>query len=771
MAVDDLPHSLDDKTKALPQERFANAGEVRDFANLHIRADEPRGRQRQTVQGMVDGNRPVPQGVMNAQQQGWRGNVNYREGEGQVSSQRTPYYDLATENDPCLEIELDYGRGQQRTEWERTIAKHLHWMIHEWEEFDWHLQLQQSEMVVHGWGSHLFLSAVDWRPSTWPMRHVLFPDRTRSCLGDGLEAFVVREPLKAHQLYRTIRNEKSASSIGWKVSNVKEAIVQSRRDGNLRNRNAEDFQSLMKNNDLGFSHNASKEVWLNHVFVREFEGGRKDCGGLSHYIIEEGKTEYLFKRRNRFDGPGNVVKLFPYDIGSDGTIHSVRGLGVRIYPFIELSNRLKNHMVDSVLIGSGVLLTSKGTVDLTKLSLTSVGPMKLLPPGVEPANYKVMALEQGPLALSRELQQTSDENNKVYRQSISNGASQARTATEINQDASDTNQLQKSAHNMYYRGLDSLYTEMSRRACNPNYTTMMAGGDRAVEFQRRCLRDGVPKAALAKIVTVKAVRALGAGSAMQRIIVARELMQNIYPGADEVSRHNIKRDYVAALTNSRAADRYVPPQDEAMAPDNDDSIAVLENDALMSGGEALVNTKQNHFKHAMRHLQKAAELLQQLQQGADPAAVLRAWEALGPHIASHLAYLQQDPTRKMQFAALEQQFTQLSKFADKLNQHLQEKAAADAETQAAQTAGAPPPVGPYGIPELDIEWQKMKGTLEIKYQKMQGDLALKAAKQRGDAALKDAETAGSIRRDTATAGAGIAMDAASSAAQQSSSIP
>lgn len=757
--LNELPRSLDPETKALPDERFKDAAETRDFASMLIRADDPRARDRAKTQGLIDGNRPVPQGLLNAQQQGWRANVNYREGEGQVSAQRTPYYDLAMENDPCLEVEIDYGRDQQQAEWERIVARHAHSLIHESDDYDsgWHLQLQQSEMVVHGWGSHLFLSKVDWRPATWTMRHVLFPDRTTSCLDDALEVFVVREPLKAHQANRHIRNEKAAREIGWNPAAVKQSIVDARTTAPLR-KTAEDYQSMLKNNDLGFGFNRSRDIWWDHVFVREFEGGRKDRGGISHYIIEENGDgeEYIFSKRNRFDEWQNLITVFPYDIGTDGTIHSIRGLGVRIFPFIELSNRLKNHMVDSVLVGSGVLLTSKGAVDLTKLALTSIGPMKLLPSGVEPANYKAMDLSQGPIALSQELKATSDENNKVYRQS---GAQRnyAQTAREVDQTASEASRMQKSAHDMYYKRMDRLYREQVRRACNPNYTTDMPGGESAVAFQRRCLRDGVPKEALAKIVSVKAVRALGAGSAMQRILVARELMTTLLPGADEVSRFNLKRDYVSALANSRAADRYVPSINEAMAPDNDDSVAVLENDALIQGGEALVNTRQNHFKHAMRHAQKADQLLAALAKGADPQQVMNAWDALGPHIAAHLAYLGQDPTRKTQFVPLEQHFNRLSKLADKLAQHLQEQAQAAQEQAANQPQQ--PPVGPYGIPELDLEWAKMKGQLDIKAQKAQADIALKAQKQQGEAALKDASIAADIRRKARSNGNGVALPA------------
>lgn len=750
----DAPHSVDDKTLAFPSSRFANAGEVREVCDALIKADKPRGDERARVQGLIDGNRPHRPSLLVNKGEGWRANVNYREAEGIIQAVRTPYYDLATEVDPCVEITLDYGRGQMKAEWERVLAEEAHKTIFGWDAFDWHLQLRHSEMLTFGWGTHLWLDRYDWRCRTKTMRHVLFPDETTTNLED-LEYFVVRDSQLAHQLHKYIRNEKAAAAVGWKPQAVKQAIAKAHasKQGN-RNLSAEDVQASLKRGDIGFGNTKAQKIWLNHLFVIEFEGGKNDAGGITHYIIEEGGDEYLFERRCRFDGWDQILSFFPYDIGSDGTVHSVRGLGVRVFPFCELANRLKNHMVDSVLVGSGILLTQSGAgVDNQRLQLAKIGMLRVLPAGLQPAKFQGMDLGQGPLALSRELQGTMMENTKTYRQTVSDGSSRERTATEVAVTQADQARLEKSAHNLEYRGLSKWYREMVRRLCNLNITTTHPGGTEAVLFQQRCMARGVPRAAFSHIAAVDAKRSMGAGSASNRILVAQQLMQFVYPAAGPVEKNNIMRDFVAAVAGQKAVNRYVPQVSSASVPSNDDSIATLENDAMERGGEATVSPYQDHARHAARHLGRCAQLLQALQAGqADPQAVLAAWNAMGPHIALHIGMLEQDPSRKADYDSLRGQFEQLSRFSDKLAQHLEEQAQSAANAEAlAPSDPAEQQQSLEADPEFRLKLQTMQAEYALKQAKLAGELALKKKKLEHQMGLADQKQAANIARQNADA--------------------
>lgn len=749
-----LPASLDPTTKRPPAERFADAQEVRELCDTMRHADNKRGENRAKIQGLIDGNRPYSQADLRAQSQGWRANVNYREAEGIIQAQRTPYYDLVTEVNPCIQVVIDYGPPNKRQEWQDIIEQEFHRTLFGWDSLDWHIQLRQSEELVHGWGAHLTLDKYDWRPETKVMRDVLFPDGTRSKL-DDLEFFCVRDTVKAHELYGAIRDKEIARKVGWNVSAVEDAIIEAAttkmgHDG--RQITAETVQQRLKNGDMGFGYNGATALTLDHMFVREY-GTSKRPGGITHYIVNEttgAVTEYLYKKRNRFNEFNEILHFFPFDIGSDGTLHSIRGLGARIFPFCELYNRLKNHMVDNVLINSGILLTQTGTgVDMQRLMLTVLGPLKILPAGLTPAQWQPMQLNQGPIPLTRELQQTMQENTKTYRQTMAD-TQQERTATEVAINNADTAKLAKSAHNMEYRSLGKMYREQLRRLSNPNVTTAHRGGKEAVAFQERCYRRGVPKAAFAHVVEVVATRSIGAGSATQRIQVAQALLQLIYPMTGPQEQNNILRDYVAALAGQNAPDRYVPRIDSNSIPTDDDSVAVLENDVLVRGGDALVAANQNHVRHGARHLAKDMELIQGLMQGqGDAEMVLGAIDRIGPHTAQHLAYLAKDPTQKTEFEALRGKLTEVSKIADKLRQNIEAQAEKQATEEALMLAegGGAQPNGNGLDPAMELEGARVMGELQLKAKDqeenrrlkagaLQHKQALAASKQAAELALK-----------------------------------
>lgn len=605
-------------------------------------------------------------------------------------------------------------------------------MLFNWDSWDYHIMLRHSEELVHGWGCHLTMDAWDWRPSTKVMRDVLFPDGTTSDLED-LEFFCVRDTVKAHKLYDAIRNPTAASLMGWKVDEVQAAILEAATTkaghGN-RQTTSEEVQQRLKNGDMGFGYNGATSITLNHFFVREY-GTRRAPGGITHYIIVEDSQHamgFLYHRKNRFKDFAEILHFFPFDIGSDGTVHSIRGLGARIFPFCELFNRLKNHMVDNVLINSGILLTQQGTgVDMQRLQLTRIGAMNILPAGLTPAQWRPMDLAQGPLPLARELQGTMNENTKTYRQQMADADVQ-RTATEVAINNADQAKLAKSAHNMEYRSLGKMYREQVRRACNPNITTAHRGGKEAVKFQEACFRRGVPKAALAHIVEVVATRSLGAGSASNRIQVTQALLNMVYPMVGPQEQNNILSDFVSALAGQNAAARYVPKIDSNSIPTDDDSMATLENESLMRGGEATVAPNQNHVRHASRHLQRAFSLVEAAQQGMPPEQVLQAWENIGPHVSMHAAYIAKDVTQKKEFEAIKQKLTELSSMTDKLRQNLQEQQEAQEAEAAMQEATGELEGGPAGgapDPMIELQGQKMNGELQLKAQKQAEDGALK----------------------------------------------
>ena len=333
----DIPHGIEpDSVGApkLPNARFKDSGEVREYCNAMIMSDR-RGRLplRNAVDGLWSGNPTYSLAKLKSKGQGWRARVNYREMEGLIQAQQTPFYDLVTAVDQCIEVDVDFGNGQERDQIQNSIARNYTWlMMNRWRKgFNFHIPFQQLQMLKHGLGAHLWPTN-SWIPRTPRAGHILFPEGTPANFDEDGKAFMVRDFVPGEDVYGYIKNEKAATAMGWDVKATWKALMDTRKKNDSRNLDA--YQRDMRSGDLGTSASTQSGLWLNWLYIKEY------TGKISLYVTAEGvEGDYLFKKRNKHEvWP---LTLFPYDIG-DGDLHSIRGLGARTKDFFELSNRLKN---------------------------------------------------------------------------------------------------------------------------------------------------------------------------------------------------------------------------------------------------------------------------------------------------------------------------------------------------------------------------------------------------------------------------------------------
>jgi hypothetical protein len=690
MAQGEIPRDFEDQEGGgviVSPERFKNAGEIADCCNEMVDADRQRAPWRASIDGLIDGNATFKLSTLKAKGQAWRARCNYRGAEGALQSVQTPFYDLVTEVDPCVEVMLDFGKGVDQADWANAIASDFHWMLmKKWREsFNFHIQLQQLEMLKHGLGCHIWPGKKScWCPDTPATGMVLFPDGVTINLKEKLDYFMLRDFLPGFALYKHIRNEEAATKLGWNVDTVWQALAQSsknqyRTTGGTGRYTAEQAQREYKAGDIGTSNSHQSGIWLNHLFVKEIETGM-----ISQYTVAEGivvngptggKTDdpwasCLFRKRNKFDEWPLVI--FPYGIGNAGLIHTIRGLGARTKDFFELMNRLTNAEVDQVLVGSLMTVKQTGAQDPDKLRLTRIGMMNIIPQGLEIVpGVQFPPLDKGPIALIQQLERGYQTNNQSYLQGTPEPVDRE-TATSFSSRTQNSGQVSKGIHSLYAGNWQQALERMLVTAASPQ----AAVGDSydaelARAFQERCIRHGVPKEALVHIEEVNEVLSTGAGSPAARIDALSTIFERIYPTTTEPRKINIERDLVATLVSSSKVDRYARSHDDNNLPDEDSSLAVVENNGLASGGDALVSPQQNHVEHLTEHGKKAQEIVQAVMAGQmDPEQALAIIQKFGAHMADHLKALSGNPMRKAEFEQLRKEWVALSVIADKLQQQI-----------------------------------------------------------------------------------------------------
>lgn len=712
----------------LPPERFADAGEVSTYCRAMIFADGPRSKWRAKIDGIVNGNQPINPNDLRAKQMAWYPNVNYREMEGILNAQQTPFYDLVTEANPCIELDIDWGKGQDPVNWANIIADEFTWLLMKrWRKsMNFHIPMQQLQMLKHGIGTHVWPQANvnNWIPRTSRAGMILFPENTGVDFENDGEAFLLRDFVPLHALYNFIRNEKAATDLGWIPKNLWKAMALTGKMSQTPYRgfgaDLEQFQSRMKRGDLGASNtNTSSQsgMWVDWLFVREL-----DTGKISLYAVPESLTtnEYIFKKRNRFDSW--PLSIFNYDVG-DGFLHTIRGLGSRTANFFELSNRVKNAMAAQVILGTTVQVQQTGNVDPDKLKLMKLGIMSLLPQGVTlQQGFKFQDLGQGPLALLQDLKGTLRENNESYMSGTPEPKDRE-TAQSFTMRSQDAAQVSKGTHGLYGSNLCDYYTRTlkmvigaSKMSGNQPYVVM------AKEFRDRCRKQDVPDECFDHVEEVREVTSTGAGSAAARIQALMTIMQYIYPVTSEDRKINIERDLTGTLVSGTKVDRYARSQNDNQLPDSDDSMIAVENNGLTQGGSAVVSPTQNHVQHSQGHLAKAMEIVQALQQGQiDPQQALASIQAIGQHVSQHLQQIQGNPGRKQEFEQLSQELNSLSAIADQLQNNLDEQANSQQPNPEEQISD-----------NLKIGLAKVQSGHQIKSAALQSNIQLKRVKTAAD---------------------------------------
>ena len=655
--------TLDPETGERPSSRLGHAGNARQLVQRLKDEDQTRMWRYTRIQGLMDGNPPWSHQKLVDIGQGHRANFNLRESEGIVEAAKTPYYDLVFEvpQFAAIMFGLEGVEPHVMKEWSDVLTEEYSETLYGWDGFDTEIQLHQWQMIVNGVGPLFWPHYIGWHSEATKARKVLVPQETKANTGQ-LELAVVLHSYRADELESFIvkggTNEPDGE--GWNIPLCRKAIIDSatremRQEWGMENYDL--FQRAIRTGDIFYGIHRSDRIYVASLFVKEF-GGK-----VSHYMITdqtlgieqspqenlEQETGYLFKRRNKFNDFSEVVCPFFFDSGPDGTWHSVKGLGPKIYDFCDISNRTFCQMLDGSVIGSGLTLEAQDANALPETQISLVGGATVVSPGYKVAQTRIAEALQGAMSMRRELQSVLEHNTGSYRQP----AEEKPQPTYGQEQLAYQQQalLTKGATNRYYNNLDKWHRETLRRLMDPMQRPTVPGGEEAIAFKARCILRGVPEEVF-KFQFIKSVvstRSLGYGSPQIRDMATKELVGMI-PYMNEIGRNHALRSRAASLPGigMRGVDAYFPPIEKTGVPDAHAALAVLENNALRQpGGKALVEPQQNHSIHFDTHMKDSMEHAQQ--PGQNPVQVLQHLENSGPHMSQpqceHIVHLAGAPLR------------------------------------------------------------------------------------------------------------------------------
>ena len=422
--------------------------------------------------------------------------------------------------------------------------------------------------------------------------------------------------------------------------------------------------------------------------------------------------------------------MFTYGVGSNGTYHSVRGLGHRIFNHIQTSNRLRCQQIDGAMLASAVMIQPESQRALDELGFTYYGAYAVLSPNVNIIEKAIPNLGTAVQPALQDITQQLALNTDTVSTYGPDQSSPYRNQMQVVADMDVSTRLSGASLNLFYSSWNRLMREVVRRI-----TTSKKNDPSLKEFRERCAMRGVPESFIKTldVARTRAVRSIGSGSYANRLVALREL-QGISGSFDEVGRRNLTRDIVSTRVGHDLADRYAPQQEEAR-PTVDNKIAFFENQELSAGTPVPVVANELHSTHLEAHIPALQQLIEQLNAGAaDPLQALPALQAFYQHIGETVQLLAADPASQ----AIVGNANQILQFAEEMINNTS-KQVQRMQREAAQQAPAEGEGQPQGDPMIESKMQEHQLKMQMAQQKAELEMSLKQAKFEQEQAMRDAE--------------------------------
>lgn len=749
LPIDDLMLETAPKKGKPPATRLKDANSAHELYRKLVEADDSSSANRAAFQAMFDGEPPYDDEELEAAAQGYRTNLNFGEAETLLEQAQAAYVDILHSVENLVSVKVTEGEGAKRVEWEDIISDEVTRAIRAWPAFNYNYLANCRNFIADGVSISFFENELDWRWRVASLSDFRIPRQTPASESE-IEVAACTRSFQAHQLYQFVKDPKVAQEAGWNVAEVRRAISEARSSPQATYDEWEKTQRELKNNDIYFGATAS-EIKVVHLWVQEFDGS------VSHFIIREdgGSEDFLYKKLSRFPSMDRALVFFTYGIGTNGTYHSIRGLGYKIYPHVQVSNRLRCQLVDAALLASTVLTQAESEEAAEQMGLIYGGSISMLSPGTKAIDRNLPNLGTAVMPAISDMSAQLQARAGGYTSNALNDTRE-RTKFEVATQLEQLSRLSVTSLNLFYEPWQRLLREATRRLLRRGYTRNEPGGRAARDVRLRCMQRGVPPQVIDSVDFDRtvAVRAVGAGSQAARQLIYSEL-DAARGDMDVQGRIQFARDRAASRIGWDNVDKYIPQVPDAR-PTTDERFAEIENNTLEFGGEVTARPNDLHSVHIQVHLarlQKRAEGVDAGQEELKAAAI--PMQRIHQHAVQHLEMLVADAAGGQEVNLFRQQLQQIGEYIFNGIKQLQAEQAQAARQQAQQ----PAPGG--AAPDQDAALKQMAHVAEIqremekhrvRLRSLEDEHNLRMALKEREAALKqaldDADAAAKILRNT-----------------------
>lgn len=660
---------------------YTDASKAMEVIQHMLDADDLRRQNRSLVTEIFDGEPPYSDEEV--EENNIETNVNFLEGAMIMHDARNQYRNAFMKPGNFCTVAIDgFSEHQERMKAGKIITKEMNKIMKASREYGFSLKSQFANVALHGYGPAVWPNIDSWKPVPYGVNDILIPDKTYLDLSN-LGYFAVYREYTPHEFWRITR-----SGDGWNmkmVNKILSTLMASVASGDTRDREENYYQNpeLMteeiKENSGYWESDAIPVIRTWTLYTRDLESEDK-CHWLRlmvpDYNVETMENEFIFKSKTPYAEDhsqifhtfwGNVANQAPF------RFHSIRSLGFLLYSVVQLQNRLRCKLNDSIFENLMWYFRVSDPTDRDRIQRIDLHHLGIIPEGVSVVgrderwqpdmNFINMGLLQN--------RQLMGEAAASYRGQASPGEERAKSARQVSSEMSQLQMMVSAILGSAYDDSVFQYREIARRFSKPVTTC-----PEVKLFRERVLKQGVDKKWLDfERWEVDPVRVMGGGNKMVEQAQA-ELLMSIRPLLDPNSQRRALHLYVEANTDDPSLANSMVPMEEEQFPSNSVIEGQQNAGVLLSGLPVGIPQEVNRNEYVAAQLQTLNVKIQQIeQQGAVPkdADELRGMVNLSSHIAQNLELLQGDKGQSALVKSFNSQLAQANNIIRAYSQRLAEK--------------------------------------------------------------------------------------------------
>jgi hypothetical protein len=641
------------------------------------------------IQKQFFGNRPRDQKKLNEKGLGYLSNVNNGHSRIHINRYLSSEYNLIHGVASPIKVRIRAMGKLVDHKISRAFERAFKTVYPEWDDYYTQLDAMRLDRCLFGLGVTLRIFDPKSGKTSWKFK-AISPDQflcplTTEITQESLSKFCILHTMPAQSLWEIYNSAEEGDNwdkdalgyILWRTSAMGSSRTDKAETANWYNSLLE-MQRKIRNYDTSVGSYYADDIKLVSVYTKEWNGK------WSHTMIAETHTteKPLFFKSDQYEKANDFIQIWYFE-PCNKTVHSVRGLGYRIFQPVEVQNRLDNTLIDQAHLASTVLVrTRQGrgrdakSVKINLGAINDVGEAEFV-------QQLAAGNMQASLSVNQYQGQILERNAQYEGMNIDEPDNKYRTLGEVGMQATRDAVITKPQVSCFYKQLDKFlqntfrlmyevgdkddfFEEFKEEVAFELASEKLPQQVLDALFEMPTAKEQLNKQGLPKFIKVYAARSTSSGSQVADIMAANRMFQ-LAQFMTTDSRYTFLQMATAAYSDHDNVDLFFPDTNRPQVFTEPMQKAVIENAILKLGNEIPVSPNDSHSEEAPIHIQACQEIIQFWADGGDVITADDQLRGLYPHFLAHFTMMSQNPLDKALFESLgpirgevENQFRQIS---------------------------------------------------------------------------------------------------------------